>query len=388
MDYYTVMKKTLLALMLVVAMAVPTTAQANLKNSTADVPTIAVLDTALDTSIPAIKDHLVGEVCILDWTSCPNGSNFMEGEGSSVLPMNILSSRDFNHGTQMVSSIIQTNPNVNILFIRIIGNTAAGARQTQKSTLVPNVLNWIYNNKQKYNIQAVSMSQGHHNLLSTADYCPVNSELESALAKLSTIDVPVFFASGNQRDYKRVDWPACSSAPNVIGVSGAESYGAPALYSNFDVNRTDFFENGLLKIQFPGGNWDYSAGSSVATAVLAAKWMGIKTVKGSLTYSQIYNLFKSTAKTISSQNVQSALMIDYMSALQGNANVSTQSQSNADKLAADKLAADKLAADKAAIKAQAEKAIADAEAQYNLELKAAQDKLAAIKAQWLAKLNG
>ena len=116
--------------------------------------------------------------------------------------------------------------------------------------------------------------------------------------------------------------------------------------------------------------------------------MGIKTVKGSLTYSQIYNLFKSTAKTISSQNVQSALMIDYMSALQGNANVSTQSQSNADKLAADKLAADKLAADKAAIKAQAEKAIADAEAQYNLELKAAQDKLAAIKAQWLAKLNG
>jgi membrane protein involved in colicin uptake len=43
---------------------------------------------------------------------------------------------------------------------------------------------------------------------------------------------------------------------------------------------------------------------------------------------------------------------------------------------------------KAALRLQVEAGIAEAEKQYAAELKAAQDKLSAAKASWMAKLNG
>ena len=59
------------------------------------------------------------------------------------------------------------------------------------------------------------------------------------------------------------------------------------------------------------------------------------------------------------------------------------------KLAAAKAEADRVAAAKAeAIKAEVNAGIAAAEAQYAIELKAAQDKLNASRAAWMAKLNG
>ena len=77
-------------------------------------PAVAVLDTALDTSLPIFKDRLIYEVCVLEWPSCPNGQKTMEGTGSAVLPTNILSANGFDHGTQMASIVANTDPNVKI----------------------------------------------------------------------------------------------------------------------------------------------------------------------------------------------------------------------------------------------------------------------------------
>ena len=119
-------------------------AQAALKTntlkSTTSVPTLAILDTALDTSIESIKPRIVAEVCILDWASCPNGQKFMEGPGSAVLPMKFLATNNFNHGTQMVSAAIAANPNVNIVFIRIVGNTSKGGVQTYGLNTLVNII--------------------------------------------------------------------------------------------------------------------------------------------------------------------------------------------------------------------------------------------------------
>jgi len=93
-------------------------------------PAIAILDTALDTSLPIFKDRIAYEVCILEWNSCPNGQSFMEGPGSTVLPLNIISKNGFDHGTQMASVVAGLNPDIKIVFVRIIGNTAYGQRQS------------------------------------------------------------------------------------------------------------------------------------------------------------------------------------------------------------------------------------------------------------------
>ena len=311
------MKKTITALVVLAISAVSLPANAVLKNSTANTPTLAIIDTALDTSIPSIKQKLIGEVCILDWNSCPNGQAFMEGPGASVLPMNILSNNNFNHGTQMASIAVKNNPNINILFVRIIGHTTDGRRQITKSTLVPRVLEWLNLNKDKYNIQAIAMSQGHHNLVRTGDYCPVNKDLDNALFKLNQVNIPVMFAVGNDRDYSRIDWPACHMSPNVFAIAGSESYNAPATYNNPDQNRTDFFDYGNQQVTRPGGVEAYAAGSSVANVSFAAKWLMIKSVKSILSISDMQTLIKNTSISIKNSRGVSGLLVDAGKAING-----------------------------------------------------------------------
>ena len=161
-------------------------------------PTIAILDTAIDTTLPAFQGKILQEVCILEWTTCPNGKSFMEGPGAASMPANLITQNGFDHGTFMASTFLATNPNANIVFIKIIGNTAAGLRQLAGEASVYNALNWVKANASKYNIQAVSMSQGHHNLgAGGTDYCPKTPITVQAVKDLMALQIPVFFPSGN-----------------------------------------------------------------------------------------------------------------------------------------------------------------------------------------------
>jgi hypothetical protein len=295
------MKKLITALVATLLLITSLPANANkagLKNST-QVPTLAVIDTAVDFTVPSIKEKLIHEVCILDWPSCPNNTKFMEGSGSTYLFQSILSTSNFSHGTQMVSIAIANNPNMNILFVRIIGNTSTGGRQVTRSETVPNALTWIYNNKDKYNIKAVSMSQGHHNLRSGSAYCPV-TPIDNLIKSFWDVNIPVFFAAGNNRDYSRIDWPACS--PLAIAVGGADDLGSSGSFisrtSNYDSNLIDMFASVSSPVIFPGGKTGFAYGTSVSTQIAAAKWLQISTAKPHLTAQQILDLIKSTSTPI------------------------------------------------------------------------------------------
>ena len=104
-------KKIKIALVALI-ISIPATIQVASTAQADTAPTIAILDTALDTSLPIFKDRIAYEVCILEWNSCPNGKNFMEGPGSAVLPSNIISSNGFDHGTQMTSVVVGLDPNI------------------------------------------------------------------------------------------------------------------------------------------------------------------------------------------------------------------------------------------------------------------------------------
>lgn len=312
------MKKTITALVALVALCVvPTANSAVLKNTTVDVPTLAILDTALDTSIPAIKAKLIGEVCILDWATCANGKNFMEGPGAASIPLNLMVSRDLNHGTQMTSVAIANNPNMNIFFVRIIGNTANGMRQSTGINTVPNALKWLYENKEKYNIKAVSMSQGHHNLLAKANYCPVTNT-DYWVDWFSKSNIPVFFPTGNGRDKARIDWPAC--IPSSIAIGGAEEFDesfATSITSNYDSKLTDFWAPISSRVLFPGGAEGNAFGTSVSTQVAAAKWLSVASSKPTLSLSQILDLIKRTAKPITNSLNQNGIVVNEAGAING-----------------------------------------------------------------------
>jgi hypothetical protein len=309
------MNKKLITALVALTLVLPTTAHAALKNQTVDSkPSLAIIDTALDTSIPEFAGKIVYEVCIIEWSTCSNGKSFMEGPGSAGMPLAMMQKNGFDHGTQMVSSALQTNPNINIVFIRIIGNTANGSRQTLSEKTVNSALQWVIDNRTKFNIQALSMSQGSGTFLPGANYCPVMPNTNSIISELKSAGVPSFFPTGNSKDYKRISWPSCVS--DSIAVSATMPGDYIAKYANFDPNLTDFFAIGSLSVKVPGNRTINATGTSIAAQVAAATWVGVKAKSPSMSYQEVYDLLIAKSVPVASSNA-SGKMIDPWSVLNG-----------------------------------------------------------------------
>jgi hypothetical protein len=239
----------------------------------------------------------------------------MEGKGSAYLPLNIISANGFDHGTQMTYLSVKENPSVNIVFVRIIGNNPWGTRQVAGETTLIKALDWVIANKDKFNIQAVSMSQGHHNLLPLNDYCPKTPNTEARIKTLKSVGVPVFLPAGNNMDYKRLDWPAC--IPDSVAIGATMPYKEVAVYSNYDPLLIDFFALGTTKSQLPNGTLTNIAGTSAATIVAATQWATIKSAKPELTYQQVYDLISRTATITKNSKISGAKLINLTGALNG-----------------------------------------------------------------------
>jgi hypothetical protein len=243
------MNKKIALGILALTMVIPSTSHADIKNRTVAVPTLAILDTALDTSIPSIKEKLVYEVCILEWTTCPNGQSFMEGPGASHLPLSSITKNGFDLGTQMASVAIAANPNMNIVFVRVIGQNINFDRQITGEKTVYSALDWVYANKDRFNIQAVSMSLGDSNISGVGHYCPVTPNTQQSIKNLLSAGIPTFFPTGNGRNYNRIDWPSCIPESFAIG---AGSRNGIELSSNSDQLLTDFYALGTMDVMRPG----------------------------------------------------------------------------------------------------------------------------------------
>lgn len=240
--------------------------------SVTDTPVLAVLDTAIDTTLPQFKDKIVGEVCILEWALCPNGTKFQEGPGAASMPANLINLNGFDHGTIMTDVAIKNNPNMKILFIKIIGNTPTGLRKPSGESTISAALFWVRENAARYNIQAVSLAQGTHVLgKAGTSYCPVYPRTISAIDSLLAMDIPVFAASGNNRDYERIDWPSC--IPNAVAIGAVDQINEMTTYSNTDPVLLDFFALGNMSAAGPGNVMKNVAGTSASTQVAAAKYL-------------------------------------------------------------------------------------------------------------------
>ena len=213
------MTKKITTALVALLLVVPTASHAALKNTTIE-PTLAILDTAIDTSLPLFKDKIVQEVCLLERGPCPNGQTYMEGPGAASMPSNLISQRGFDHGTQMTYLALINNPNMKIVFVRIIGNNPDGVRQVATEAAVYNALQWVIDNKDKYNIKAVSMAQASSNWVAGADYCPKTPITQSKIQTLVASNIPVFLPAGNDFNYTKLRWPAC--LPELAGATLSE----------------------------------------------------------------------------------------------------------------------------------------------------------------------
>jgi len=316
------MNKKLITALVAITLALPITANAapkvNLKSTALSAPTIAILDTAIDMSQSKFQNSVVQEVCLIEiffdsTARCPNGLTSMEGPGAATLPKDKLALGGFDHGTLMADQALQTNPNVKIIFIRIIGQRESGTREYTNEATVYNALQWVINNQSKFNIQSVAMAQGSHSLgAAGTDYCPKTPTTVEKVKALNALNVGVFFPAGNNSDYLRVDWPSC--IPETISMGATMPTESIAPYSNYD-KLVDFYARGTTVLYGLDGKKTNFAGSSASVLVGATSWATIKSVKPELNYTEIYNLISKTSKVTLSSRVPSGKLIDLAKAI-------------------------------------------------------------------------
>ena len=276
---------------------------------------MAIIDTPVNASLPELKNNIVHEVCVLDWKTCPNGTQLQEGAGSAFIPVKFMMKEGLSHGTNMAFAAVNTNPNVRIVYVQYAGATSTGSRQITNETSFVNAFTWVLKNKDRFNIKAVALSQSHHNLGNSAEYCPSTPATFKVISDLNAAGVAVFTAAGNNRDLKRVSWPACSKGTLVISAS---TYGdGPALYTDFDPNKTFLFARGDMKILFPDGSYSNQVGSSISVQVAASAYIALANAHPDFTKEQLVALFKMKTIPLVSRSIKGQFIVDVATVLKG-----------------------------------------------------------------------
>jgi hypothetical protein len=296
------MKKSIIAIigLALLLVMVGTSAKGNTK------PTIAVIDTGIDATHSSVSGKIVQEVCILDFKLCPNGQNFMEGIGAATLDPIKASKNGFYHGTQ-IASIVVNNSDVNLVVIRIVPMTKSGARASTSLNTVAKALDWVNKNHEKYNIVAVNMSQSYN----SKDSCTKHALIEDSISSLANKNIPSFFPTGNNRNYSKINFPACINSSIAVGAlnPGYGSSMSPAIYSNNGLE-TDFFALGTMLSASPNNKMKNSVGTSLASALMSAKWVSVKDVNPGLSMPEIYDRIKSQARYLEHKRSGKMFIVD------------------------------------------------------------------------------
>jgi hypothetical protein len=269
---------------------------------------LAIIDTGVDIQHPAIKNNIIYEVCVSGYNSCPNKQNIMEGPGSATVTPAMYSNAGWNHGTEVASAATQTDPNVKIIEIRCASLIGANGYIGCNADMLTIALNWVYVNKDKFNIGAVVSPIG-----SLAPSCNLNAGYTVPINKLIASGTAVIFPTGNDFNYTNIDNPAC--LPGVLAISSVDDKGRLGLYANYS-SRVDFASPGSLTIAIPGGQYKSDYGTSLSVATFGAGWLKILNAKN-LSYANEYALIKSTGTNYTNIMVkQNVLAINIAKAVQ------------------------------------------------------------------------
>jgi hypothetical protein len=236
-------------------------------------PAVAVIDSGVNTSL---FPNIVAEVCILEYSNCPNGQKFMDGPGAANT--GVTTNSTLTHGNEMLSIINKVNPGVKLISIRIIGTTDKGNPYIYSNNAVKQGLDWVVANRAKYNIVAVNVSQGK-----IFDNCKVPDGTAADVAALKAQNVAVIAATGN--DSNRSSMMSIACLPEVISIGATDNpdpgvSGKPwdptakpyiARYSNGNAS-TYFYTNARWFVTLPSGATKFMVGTSNATAAFTGWW--------------------------------------------------------------------------------------------------------------------
>lgn len=303
-----VMKKVAILLAIILGFSIVPSQAAEVSS-----PTVVIIDTAFDTTVPELQGKIIQEVCVIEGTSCPNKTGFQEGLGSASLPSSIALSGGFEHGTYMATVATTVNPNANLILIRIAGINKNNKMLSASPNAITMALNWVKANASKYNIVATSTSLSNTAFNRTGNYCKIGADLQGAIIELQSLNIAAVFSAGNTYDKLRVSYPAC--IPQAIAI-GSTNYSEttktgiinPISLASAGGPDLDFYALGSWQLRLTRINGQ----TSPATAAFAAYWSKQVSKLGTSNYSTVYDSVKASTKPASNQFISSNLFVDVL----------------------------------------------------------------------------
>jgi subtilisin family serine protease len=177
--------------------------------------TIAIIDTGIDYTNPALASRYVG------------GYDFGDNDSD---PMDTI-----GHGTHVAGIAVSTDttyrgvaPGANVAALKVFANGTNDASDWN----VIQAMDWVVTNARKYNITAVNISLGDGGSYRESDINPLYLE-EQYLQTLKNMGIFVACASGNDGFLKGISYPAVSKyAVSVGGTYANSDYSNYILYWN------------------------------------------------------------------------------------------------------------------------------------------------------------
>lgn len=257
------------AALAVVALGLTTPAHA------ADPKRLVIIDSGINTQLDWVKKSLVDEACFIEYGKCPNGQSSMTGPGAANINPALVKDKAMQHGSQMYSVAVQANPNVQVVFIRIVGMSDKGYANSYTTKAVRLALDWVADNSARLNVGAVSMSIGR----SYKEVgCPSEPDLAASVQKLTDAGIGVFAAAGNEGNKTKVNYPACIPAVIAVGATdtpyamrGVEGWVTPVLPSSNGGADLDLYAMGRWTTRDMNNVASVSLGTSNSSVAVASK---------------------------------------------------------------------------------------------------------------------
>jgi hypothetical protein len=248
--------------------------------------TLVIADTGFSDSDPVIASHTIYQLCLMDWSACPNGQSLQESGTAAMLSSAQMATSGFSHGSKMARAAISAYPDVKLILVRIVAQNYQGARMPTSESIVTKVLAWANKNAATYKIGAVAMSQGSTKLGSNARKCLASPATDKEVASLKAKGIYTFFPAGNEGRSDAINWPACIA--DAVSVGALDKNGSIASYSNYAPAQVDIYEPGYLIDAITQPQYSAEYGTSYSTQYAAARWLSainqFPTMRPSLIY--------------------------------------------------------------------------------------------------------
>ncbi len=184
---------------------------------------VAILDTGVDATHPALADSIIAQKCF-----AANGGCQGSDESNDATD-------DNGHGTHVTGIITAPDgiaPDAEIVAVRVVGKNGSGLTSDWIRAL-----DWILANQATLNVDIINMSLGSGDLepgTCDAEFARFFPPGKAAIDRLTALGVTIFASSGNQGSTDAIEAPACLSSVISVGATYDSNLGREPDTGNYE----------------------------------------------------------------------------------------------------------------------------------------------------------